>query len=340
MFIDICEESGFLGVLVYAKAVINIISILVPILLVIFLAIELAKIVFGSEENFKKHVKSIILKIIATSLVFFMPTFTNLFLSMLNETPYTETKCWDNANMTTVAMYKEIEKSNQKIQDEKEKKEQEKAEENRKRVEKVREEARKKNEKKAEEARKKQEKQNGSGSGGENDCKGNYNGTKYNLSNDEVIGLARMVTCEYGTDANGMSAVASHMANLYELRTHNNQTGGKSLYQYITTCGWYACARKLGDSSYDNSQAQQVVRSVLVEGKRTLPLYIDEFDWYPNDIRGASWESYKSYTPHVTQLNNVYGSSGKYYCITVSGNDGNIFFYTSTAEKYKNDKNL
>ena len=338
---NICRESGFLSTMLFIKSIEIFVSILIPLILIVSLGFEITTMVYGDVKNYHKHVRSIILKTIAAVVIFFIPTITNVTLSLVSQTKFSATECWTNANTETIERYKAVEEAQAKLEEEKRAKEAKKAEEMRIAIEKTREAARKENEKKAEEERRrKQQEGAGGGSGGQNDCKGSYSGTKYNLSQYEITGLARMVTCEYGTDANGMSAVASHMANLYEIRNHYGNTGGRSLYQYITTCGWYACARKLGDSSYDNSQAQQVVRSVLVEGKRTLPLYIDEFDWYPHDIKGATWESYKSYTPHVTQLNNVYSSSGKYFCITISGHDGNVFFYTATAERYKNEKNL
>ena len=171
------------------------------------------------------------------------------------------------------------------------------------------------------------------GGSGAGDCKGSYTGPKYSLSTAEKQKLAGMVISEYGGDIIGMKAVASQMANLYEKRKYQGNVGGKSLYEYITTCGWYASA---DNPPSTNATALQAVEDVLVNGNRTLPLYIDEFDMYPGDIVGAhSMSDSNSYQVGVTKIANIYGSSGTYYCITKSGYDANIFFFTDGAEQYR-----
>ncbi len=179
----------------------------------------------------------------------------------------------------------------------------------------------------------------GSGSGGAGDCAGSYVGTKYSLTDAQKKKIAGMVIGEYGSDLNGMKAVASHMANLYEINLFNNSscTKGKTFYEYITSpvgsCGWYATYNAAPTT---NANALKAVEDVLINGNRTLPLYIDEFDWYPNDILGASSLSdSNSYKVGVTKLENKYDSKGTYYCITKASHDANIFFYTTRGENYR-----
>ena len=179
----------------------------------------------------------------------------------------------------------------------------------------------------------------GSGSGGAGNCSGSYVGTKYSLTDAQKKKIAGMIMGEYSSDLNGMKAVASQMANLYEINTFNNATctKGKTFYEYITlpvgSCGWYAT---YDSAPSTNANALKAVEDVLINGNRTLPLYIDEFDWYPNDILGASSISdSNSYTAGVTKLENKYGSKGTYYCITKASHDANIFFYTTKGENYR-----
>ena len=358
LFLDLCEDSNSLSFILFVKQIINLISIVVPIVLILMLSVEFLKMVFSSDDKvFSKGIKGIVTKAIAAVAIFFVPTLVNLLLSLMNRAAFNDSICWINAEESTIQSYRAVEEAQKKMEEEKIRAENEEAERVRKAKEEVREKTREENEKKAkEEAKKKKEEaysssgNSSSGStssgntntGGMNDCNGSYNGTKYNLTDQEISELARMVKGEYGSDLVGMKAVASHMANLYEYRKSNNATKGQSLYQYITTCGWYATARanvRL-NPSYNDARAQQAVKDVLVNGNRTLPLYIDEFDMFPGDILGASMNDAASYQAGVTRLNNRYGSSGTYFCITRSGSDANIFFYTDGALRYKEKNGL
>ena len=163
-----------------------------------------------------------------------------------------------------------------------------------------------------------------------------YKGTTYNLSDDQKRKIAGMIMCEYSTDLNGMKAVASQMANLYEIRKYANSscTSSRSFYEYITApvcsgcCGWYAC---YSASSTTNANALKAVEDVIINGNRTLPLYIDEFDMYPGEISPKLQPS--EYVQGVTQITGDYGGKGKFWCVTPSGNSGNLFYYTN--ENYK-----
>ena len=347
MFLDLCENSNALSTILFVKEVINIISIFVPIILILMMSIQIFKMVLSSDDKaLKEGFKSLIIKAIVASCVFFVPTLVNLLLSLVNNSAFNETLCWVNANKSTIENYRLMEKAEKETEEEKKKQEKKEAEEERENIAKVREQIREENAKKAkEEAKRKKQGGNKPGSssqyntntGGMGDCKGSYDGTKYNLTNSEIIQLARMVKGEYGTDIDGMKAVASHMANLYELRKHYGYTNGKNIHKYITTCGWYATDDNIYNSNYDSALAQQAVKDVLVNGNRTLPLYIDEFDMYPGDILGnPSMEDYRSYRPGVTMIRGRWGGEGKYFCTTRSGRSANLYYYTSTAEQYKN----
>jgi hypothetical protein len=163
-----------------------------------------------------------------------------------------------------------------------------------------------------------------------------YKGTTYTLSDSQKQKIAGMIMCEYGTDLNGMKAVASQMANLYEIKKYNNSScvSSRSFYEYITApvcrgcCGWYAC---YSASSSTNANALKAVEDVIINGNRTLPLYIDEFDMYPGEISPKLQPS--EYKQGETVISGDYGGHGKFWCVTPSGNSGNLFYYTSDSYK-------
>jgi len=158
-----------------------------------------------------------------------------------------------------------------------------------------------------------------------------YEGTRYSLTEQEKKKVAAMVYAEYASDLDGMKAVASHMANLYEFKKWGGYAGG-SFYGYISNSMWYA--ERTRNWTYYNDLAMEAVNDCIVNGNRTLPLYIDEFDLFPNDIHNPL--DGNSYVRELTEIRNYHGAVGKFWCLSQNEakTDANIFFYTS--EKYKN----
>lgn len=341
---ELCQNSNILSVILFIKSILEILCMVVPIILIVILTFKIVNMVLSSGN--KDEISSILKKLVALACVFFVPVLVDASFGLIGMSGVKNSTCWIEANEQSVAKYKAIDESK------KEEKQAEKdaiAAKNREEMKKqddLRKQKIKENAAKKQAERNKRKKAHlenkglsgvGNGYGGEDTCSGSYVGTKYDLTDDQITQLSRMVNGEYGSDINGMKAVASQMANLYELRKYYSYTGGKSMFEYITTCGWYATARIRFSSSYDSSLAKQAVEDVLVNGNRTLPLYIDEFDMFPGDIVGALNSS--DYKSGITPIKNVYGSSGTYYCITTaSSGDSNIFFYTPTAESYKSAK--
>lgn len=337
-----CNDATLLRIIFLIKQIIKIMCIVIPIFLIILITIDLYKNVVASNDNEQnKNVKIIVRRIIYSIAIFFVPAIINLTMNIVDKATDGNNKegvaeCWKKATAENVKVCNETDLSKRKAKEEMRKA---KAfeEANRKKQENL------EREKKAQKyAPKKyndtstQNGQIGSGQGGAGDCKGSYAGPKYSLTTAEKQKLAGMVISEYSNDIMGMKAVASQMANLYEKRKYQGVVGGKSLYDYITTCGWYASD---DNPPSTDATALQAVEDVLVNGNRTLPLYIDEFDMYPGDIIGAySMSDSNSYQVGVTRIVNVYGSSGTYYCITKSEYDANIYFYTSGAESYRASK--
>jgi len=136
LFLEICEESNFLSVILYIKNIINIIKIVVPIILILMCTIDLAKKVFNDEE---KSTKAIVSRFIAAVTIFFLPSILNLVLELADQSKFTETLCWKNANKETIALMAQREKKEeeerqktqvtQKKEEEEQKKEEKEAEE-------------------------------------------------------------------------------------------------------------------------------------------------------------------------------------------------------------------
>ncbi len=163
---------------------------------------------------------------------------------------------------------------------------------------------------------------------------------KYNLSEDQLANLASICYREQGS-AEGAAAEASLMANLFELRGGGYGTGADGLYKYVHEGGWFA-GSSMGGISTDQ-EVISAVRAVLVEGKRTLPGYVDEHDCIYcggdlYDITSASnnGQSFdvndkSQYQQHVTVLNNRYGSTYTFYSFPTSSSDP--FGYTSKENR-------
>lgn len=113
LFLEICEESNFLSVILYIKNIINIIKIVVPIILILMCTIDLAKKVFNDEE---KSTKAIVSRFIAAVTIFFLPSILNLVLELADQSKFTETLCWKNANKETIALMAQREKKEEVIE--------------------------------------------------------------------------------------------------------------------------------------------------------------------------------------------------------------------------------
>ena len=160
---------------------------------------------------------------------------------------------------------------------------------------------------------------------------------KYNLTEQQIKGLANIVQHEQ-PGVEGRHAEASLMANLTDIKGDEYATT-ENLIKKVTG-GWFA----KGKSRFENpGNPEQIsidaVRSVLVEGKRTIPRYIDEHDCF-SDLtsttnNGTSFKvsDRSQYKPHVTKIKNRYGSSGTFFTFPNSKSDP--FYYTSEANRQK-----
>ena len=154
----------------------------------------------------------------------------------------------------------------------------------------------------------------------------------YNLTDSQLNDVATCITGETGgNDLFASMQEASQMANLNEV-TYGKSNTGDNLYNTLHG-GWYA------SSSWSRGVtdiAKQAAKSVLVEGKRTLPRYVTEHDTFPMDIVNAKDRSeYKLGDP----VSNRYGSNYKFYDFFGQNKDGDISgYFQKDYDKYSGDQ--
>ena len=129
---------------------------------------------------------------------------------------------------------------------------------------------------------------------------------KYDLTEQELIEIARLCEQEQSS-LEGTAAEASLMANRYELCN----CGYSSLYNYIKDSGWFANSSYYMSSGNASLPSIEIVRKVLVEGKRTIPKYVTEHDI--TNINTGNVYDKSSYIPDETIIHNVYGLDYIYY---------------------------
>ena len=371
MILSICELPEFLKVVKIVKIVITIIKIVVPILLMISAMIDLVKAVTNAELN--KMTKPIVTKVVAAILVFMIPTLVDVIFT-ITMTEKTYNNCFTNATDERIRqIYIEnmdalIEKAkkeettsaigdaknylvNIKDQDLKDKYQKEIDE-----IEKALEEKRKKEE---EERKKKQEQeqqqeQQPIQSGNVYLCSGTYTGTKFTVSEDDLFFITKVSLCEQGT-VKGAATEASLIANRYDLYGHKKYN---NITDYVRNSGWWSCAKTKRTINVKDEHIA-AVRNVIVNGVRTVPLYVDEHDCFdcnkslcPNGNRGdicklvtngvttenmADIKNRGNYISGKTREYNKYGGSYTFYCFATEKSDP--FGYTDRGYKLATGSN-
>ena len=159
--------------------------------------------------------------------------------------------------------------------------------------------------------------------------------TKYPLTDTQLLHIARLCKQEQGTVA-GAKAEASLMANQLETSVSRRKkygTGADGLYNWVRNGDWFSRAAHWMDNGSVSDAILAGVKDVLVNGNRTLPLYVDEHDCF-SDIKSISTGSVKERSAYVqgkTVVKNKYGSTWTFWCFPDSTSDP--FGYTAAAYK-------
>lgn len=99
---EICEDVELLNILTIFKSIIKLGTIIVPVILVIFIIIDVVKTISSADVDSKKLSKSITKRLTAAVIVFLIPMILNLVLGLIPvETSY-YLACYENANKDKV----------------------------------------------------------------------------------------------------------------------------------------------------------------------------------------------------------------------------------------------
>lgn len=144
----------------------------------------------------------------------------------------------------------------------------------------------------------------------------------YNLTDEQIHGLANVFVSEEGEIEEAIKAVSSHLLNRFE---RYPLTGLTDPYNYLISAGWWGSAsfnrgRIGGSHGTASATVDGWVSDVIRNGKRNIPLYIDEYDMFPGDVsyatnNGATINKAdkSQYVKDVTIVHNVYGSTYTFY---------------------------
>ena len=90
-----CSDYGLATYLHIVKEALNIIHLVVPIILIIMLGVDFAKMVINPDDPQKKKSKSIKNKFIAAVFIFFIPYIVGLLLSLISGSMSDISGCWN-----------------------------------------------------------------------------------------------------------------------------------------------------------------------------------------------------------------------------------------------------
>lgn len=133
------------------------------------------------------------------------------------------------------------------------------------------------------------------------------------LSDKDIEDIATLCSRENG-GKQGCAFEASLVANLYE---KNHSDNGEGMRGWLRNSGWFNSDNRAAMDGSCQASAEEVaaVRTVLVDGKRTVPGYVDEHD-FTGDIDHISTGdklNASDYIPHQTVVTNEMGSVWVFY---------------------------
>ena len=317
---------NILSVIYFFKEVLKVAYVVIPIGLIVMLSIDFVKGVIDFGDGSSKVFNFVMHRIIYAMTIFIIPTIVFALFDILGLASKDSEMCWTYAGEASVKEIKDVMETNK--------------EELKQEIEEARYEiisrlniVDKKSLRKIVAESKETNNDN-------DDDSGKTIGKKYRFTNKELKSLAYVAQCEQGSPK-GAAAEATLMANRFELH------GGKykSLISYVRNSGWFAKSKsRIDNPGSVNKKVLSAVKDVLVNGNRTMPLYIDEHDWF-GDIGSIKTGSKKytsssaiktrsNYKKNKTVIKNHMGSTYTFYCFPTKTSDP--FGYTAGGKsKYK-----
>lgn len=314
---NVCTNIEILRLIAFFLKIIDLVKIAIPIGLIVMAIMDIAKNVISSEEKEqKKNINLLLKRFVFAGLVFFVPTIVEFVMVTTGNIGDGEnfTDCIENAR--NIKYYNQLNKEN-----------------NNNNIN--------------------NSNNNNNNINSSNSATINISGQKYNLTDSQLRSIAMVCQKEQGS-AVGAAAEASLMANRFELYGSKYGVGANGLYNYVRNSGWFSNSKKaMDDTSKLKDSILSAVKDVLVNGKRTLPLYVDEHDCI--DCGSHGFDIVKiilgdqtitdedglldksNYVSNETVLHNRYGAVYTFYSFPTKNSDP--FGYTNKALKKYNEMN-
>ena len=261
MVVDVCENPYVLNILLFVEQIIKVVYYIIPLGLIVFMMIDFFKGVISQGDSGSKELIFSFKRIFNIVALFLVPTFVSIFMQFLG---YLEIFDGDYAaclkNTSNVSYYSDKYVALELKEEEKKKAEQQKQLEE---YEYNKELAK----------RKKLDVKNTSSSSV-------TIGQTYNLSDAQIRKLTAVCIGEQGAYKDGVASEASFMANKYELVYSNSFS---NIYDWVTYGGknyYFATRSRTCCEGEVTDELINVVRDVLINGHRTIPLYIDSHDQF------------------------------------------------------------
>lgn len=102
LILNMCTDISVLGAILFIKKLVRIISIIVPVLLVLFITVDLVKGIISNDENNMKKSQSLAIKrLIIGLIVFFIPMIVDTTFELIGSKDASKS-CYSNANDTVI----------------------------------------------------------------------------------------------------------------------------------------------------------------------------------------------------------------------------------------------
>ena len=331
-----CTDYDFLRIVSALRTLITIVKIVVPLIIIVMGMLDFFKIVTeGTPEATKKAAQTLLIRIVAGIMIFFLPSIIDTFMGFVNgysDAQNTYSTCIENSK--NLNYYKDLKE--EKIAIKKKERQEARA---------AAEKQRKEQENAAIAAMKTKETYNSNTT-----TDGTFILTKHEISDADIAYIASVSLCEQGKEE-GVAAEASQIVNRYELYGKSSET----IKQYIIRSKWWQCAND-GSKRKATEESKSAVKNVIALGNRVLPPYVDEQDcpsckcsnYCSNGLCVCSVttngtthtapseiKSHDTYVQDKSRVVNDWKENYTYYTHACSG-DCDIFGYTDSAlERYK-----
>ena len=334
ILLSACTNPEVLKVYKFIDEILKFVCVIIPAGLIVMLGLDLFKALMSAADDSKKNINIILKRVIYCICFFLVPTIVDLTLNIVDESASNVIADYQSCsiNIDNISYFEELQQEKQK---------QFSAKMKAQREEKFKELYKNlKNE-----SNKVISKSSGNGE--------TTIGSKYpDLTDEQIRRITAKCISEQGATVAGVQAEASLLVNRFELYGAKKYgSGSTGMVDYLSKSGWFS-SRTSGDFSAVTTELTDAVKQVLVNGNRTLALYVDEHDCivcnkdkycqggFKGDICAISINGNKnsslskikdrgSYIKNKTVIYNLYGSVYTFYSFPTA--NGDPFGYTATA---------